>query len=78
MIHQLATLRTLYDATREAVDDLAGAGCVVKHIEQGLVDWYALRDGEEVYLCWKLGEKEVEFWHELHTGFAGRRPISTF
>ena len=49
---------------------------MVKHIERGLVDWYALKDGREILLCWKLGEKSVGYWHELDTGFAGRQSIS--
>ena len=50
-------------------------GCEVKDIDQGLVDFRTERDGREVYLCWKLGEPEVRWWHELDTGFAGRRPL---
>ena len=52
-------------------------GCEVKDIDQGLVDFRAERDGREVYLCWKLGEPVVRWWHELDTGFAGRRPLET-
>lgn len=50
-------------------------GCEVKDIDMGLVDFRAERDGREVYLCWKLGEPEVRWWHEMETGFAGRRPL---
>jgi hypothetical protein len=50
-------------------------GCELKDIEQGLVDFPALREGREVYLCWRLGEEEVAFWHELEAGFAGRQPL---
>lgn len=78
VIGELSTLRALFDATRDTIDGLADAGCVVKHIENGLVDWYALKDGREVYLCWKLGEKTVGYWHELDTGFSSRQPISSF
>lgn len=76
VVGDLSTLRALFDATREAVDELAVAGCVLKNIEHGLVDWYALMDGREVFLCWKLGEKSVEHWHEIDAGFPGRKPIS--
>jgi hypothetical protein len=48
-------------------------GCELKDIEQGLVDFPALREGREVYLCWRLGEEEVAFWHEREAGFAGRQ-----
>ncbi len=51
-------------------------GCEIKSIEEGLVDFRSLRNGREVYLCWKLGEDDIGFWHEIDAGFAGRRPIS--
>ena len=50
-------------------------GCEIKDIEQGLVDFPSLREGREVYLCWRLGEEEVAFWHELDAGFSGRQPL---
>ena len=50
-------------------------GCEIKDIEQGLVDFPSLREGREVYLCWRLGEQEVAFWHELDAGFSGRQPL---
>jgi len=54
---------------------LGEAGVVVKDIDRGLVDFPALRDGREVFLCWELGEAEVAHWHELDTGYPGRRPL---
>jgi hypothetical protein len=54
---------------------LADAGVVVKDIDRGLVDFPALRDGREVFLCWQMGEDEVAHWHELETGYGGRRPL---
>jgi hypothetical protein len=72
----LARFRGLVEALREQIEDIQETGCVIKDIEIGLVDWPALHQGREVLLCWKYGEPEVAFWHELHTGFAGRRPIS--
>jgi hypothetical protein len=54
---------------------LQGAGIVVRDAQRGLVDFPALRDGREVYLCWLSGEPRIEFWHEPDTGFAGRRPL---
>ena len=50
-------------------------GAIVKSLDDGLVDFPALRDGEEILLCWRLGEDEVAFWHPLEEGFAGRKPI---
>ena len=56
----------------ERVNDL---GCEVKDIDEGLVDFRSERDGRDVYLCWKLGEADIGWWHELETGVAGRRPL---
>jgi hypothetical protein len=51
------------------------AGGLVKDLDEGLVDFLALREGEEVLLCWRLGEDEVGYWHGLEEGFSGRRPL---
>ena len=56
----------------EAIQEL---GAVVKDLEDGLVDFPARRGEEEVYLCWRVGEGEVGFWHRVDEGFAGRRPL---
>lgn len=56
-------------------DQLAALDIVVRDLERGLVDFPALRDGREVYLCWLLDEPAVEHWHGVETGFAGRRPL---
>lgn len=50
-------------------------GCELKGLDPGLIDFYAERDGELVYLCWREGETRISFWHPLSTGFAGRRPL---
>ena len=50
-------------------------GCELKHVDQGLIDFPALREGREVYLCWRLGEPTIGWWHDLDTGFAGRQPL---
>ena len=76
IFQDLASLRVLLDAVYDELAQLRTRGCIVKSIENGLVDWYARFDGRDVLLCWKLGEAEVAWWHELDTGFAGRRPVS--
>jgi len=58
------------------IQQIADLGCELKDIDQGLVDFPALMDGREVYLCWKLGEPAIAWWHELDAGFAGRRPLA--
>ena len=50
-------------------------GAQVKDLDEGLVDFPALRGGEDVLLCWRLGEDEIGFWHALDEGFSGRRPL---
>jgi hypothetical protein len=47
----------------------------VKDLETGLVDFYAERDGESVFLCWQFGEPSVAYWHPIEGGFAARQPI---
>lgn len=59
------------------VDELIKLGVELKSDEIGLCDFRSLKDGREVYLCWKLGEPEVQFWHELDAGFAGRLRLRT-
>jgi hypothetical protein len=56
-------------------DELESRGCVLKGIEHGLVDFPSLRDGKEVYLCWKNPEKQIEYWHDIQSGFTGRQRI---
>ncbi|MBI1926370.1 DUF2203 domain-containing protein [Candidatus Poribacteria bacterium] len=58
---------------RNTVSDIHSYGCLLKDIEQGLVDFPHIRDDREVYLCWKSGEKEIRYWHEIDAGAAGRQ-----
>jgi len=67
--------RELTTEVQALVERIQAFGCEVKDLEMGLVDFPALRKGRPVYLCWRLGEPRVGYWHELETGFAGRRPI---
>lgn len=50
-------------------------GCVVRDFEQGLVDFPTVMDGQPAYLCWRVGERRVEYWHGPEEGFAGRKPL---
>jgi hypothetical protein len=60
----------------EAAERLQRLGVLVKDADRGLVDFPALRDnGEEVLLCWQVGEGEIAYWHGLEEGFAGRKPL---
>jgi hypothetical protein len=60
----------------KCVNQIHGLGAQVKDADEGLIDFPALREGEEVLLCWKLGEDEIGFWHGLEDGFAGRRSVA--
>ena len=57
------------------VEKLESKGCILKGVKHGLVDFLSLREGEEVYLCWKNPEQRIEYWHDLLSGFAGRQRI---
>lgn len=57
------------------VRDLQEIGCQLKDMSIGLVDFPSLRDGEEVLLCWKYGEPEVLYWHDLQSGYQGRQRL---
>ncbi len=70
-----AALEELTEELTQAVNEIQQTGCVVKDLDVGLVDFPSLRRGEEVYLCWKLGEERVAYWHGLEEGFAGRKPL---
>lgn len=50
-------------------------GVLVKDLDVGLVDFPTLYRGEEVYICWRMDEDDIEFWHGVHEGFAGRKEI---
>jgi len=57
------------------IERINRAGAIVKDLDAGLVDFPSLRDGEEVLLCWRVGEDEIGWWHRPDEGFAGRRPL---
>ena len=60
---------------REIVNEFRDREIQIKDIERGLIDFPALREGREVFLCWEKEEEDIEHWHELDTGFAGREPL---
>jgi hypothetical protein len=60
---------------QRTLGELQAMEVVLRDLERGLVDFPALRDGREVYLCWEAGEIEVEFWHDVDAGYGGRQPL---
>ncbi|MGQ9913693.1 MAG: DUF2203 domain-containing protein [Thermogutta sp.] len=61
---------------QEYVREIVGLGAEVRSVREGILDFPARLDGRRIWLCWRLGEPEILFWHEWETGFAGRRPVS--
>jgi hypothetical protein len=70
-----ALFRGYYEALSDQLARVKALGGEVKDVETGLVDFPARRLGEEILLCWRLGEKRVEHWHTVEGGFAARRPV---
>ena len=70
-----ATHTKLLEEFQTAVQQLEALGCVLKDVSMGLIDFYSLREGEVVCLCWRIGEERIGFWHRPEDGFAGRQPV---
>ena len=64
-----------FAAIEELIAHIQSYGCWLKSLEAGLLDFLSERDGRDVLLCWRYGEPAIQYYHELHTGFQGRRPI---
>jgi hypothetical protein len=58
-------------------DELREVGCELKDWKTGLVDFPAMHEGRQVWLCWRLGEERVTHWHEVHEGFSGRKTVAS-
>jgi hypothetical protein len=67
-----------FELLRQLVHKIQDDGIIIKDMSVGLVDFPCLRDGREVYLCWRYGEDRIAFWHEIDAGFAGRQPLSAW
>jgi hypothetical protein len=76
-----AELRTRRAASaerlKETIEEIHEIGCLVKDLDIGLIDFPTLFRGEEVYLCWKLGETGIAYWHGVEEGFRGRKAIDS-
>jgi hypothetical protein len=71
-----ARIQAVIDQMQAAVERLDAWDVMLRDIETGLVDFPALVAGRQVWLCWRLGEGNVAWWHELSSGVAGRRPLA--
>jgi hypothetical protein len=65
----------LISQVKDALERIQATGCVVKDLDTGLLDFPAILKNEEVYLCWRLGEDRIRFYHRQDEGFSGRKPI---
>ena len=63
------------ETLKAEVEYLADRGILLRDPDTGLIDFPAERDGEHVFLCWRLGEGDVEYYHGVHSGFGGRKPL---
>lgn len=59
----------------EILEEIQTTGCLVKDLDEGLVDFPSIVEGQEALLCWKLGESRIEYWHGIEEGFAGRKRL---
>lgn len=67
-----------FERLDKLIHQILDTGVQIKDVNLGLLDFSALKDGREVYLCWQYGEGDIAFWHEVDAGFAGRQSIETF
>jgi hypothetical protein len=65
----------LSESLRRRVAEIVALDIEIKDIDAGLVDFYSLRDGRVVFLCWRIDEPTLAYWHDLDAGFRGRRPL---
>ena len=76
---QAARLRFERDRVAESLkaslEKIHATGCLVKDLEMGLLDFPSIVNNEEVYLCWRLGEERIRFWHRQDEGYSSRKPI---
>lgn len=70
-------LETTMHRLEDYVDELSEIGCDLKDYQMGLIDFTGRHEGRDVCLCWKMGEEQIGFWHELDAGYTGRQPIAT-
>ena len=75
MPKEMGDLNRMAGDFNKRLEELEDIGCQVKDLDQGLVDFFSVRDGHLIYLCWKEGENSIQYWHTLDGGFKGRQPL---
>ena len=76
LLQKRLELEEMVGEYNDRLEKLQQIGCVVKDLNHGVVDFYGLKDGRLIFLCWRMGEPSVRFWHEINSGMMGRRPVS--
>lgn len=69
-------VRQIVRRMQDAVNQIDEWGVTLRDIQTGLIDFPALANGRPIWLCWRLGEDDIAFWHETNVGFDGRQPLS--
>ncbi len=74
-INSRKNLHKLYYEFYEILEDIFNYGAIVKDLNFGLVDFYSIHKGQEIFLCWQLGENKINYWHDSDSGYDERKPI---
>ena len=74
----LSRMVKTFDKLDALIHSIQDTGAIIKDINTGLLDFPAIKDEREVYLCWRHGEGDIAYWHEIEDGFAGRQSIDYF
>ncbi len=69
-------MQVIGEEIRKYVEEIKIIGCVIKDLDNYLVDFYSSLDGKPIFLCWKYGEQKIQYWHGIENGFMGRQPLS--
>jgi hypothetical protein len=75
LLNARLAVTTLAERINGYLGELSEIGCVFKGFDAGLVDFYSLREDRLIFLCWRLGEATIQYWHEIDSGFSGRHPL---
>ena len=74
-INSRKNVHKLYHEFYEMLEEILNYGAIVKDLNFGLIDFYSLNNGKEIFLCWQLGEPKIRYWHEADSGYDERKPI---
>jgi hypothetical protein len=67
--------RSLAGEIDKDIRAITNTGCILRDVDEGVIDFYSIMDDTVVFLCWKKGEDSVRYWHSIHDGFKGRQPL---